>query len=674
MKTLAELRAMSPADRDAYLGTIDPGTADLLRVRLQNIAPLPELEEREAPAPESLNPVTDDERIEAATSPKEPKDWGKDQLNESLQKAGPKIQGITTLGAGIVQQANLSDPSQTSVGVGLASGAVKGASAGASFGIPGLIAGATFGALEGGTTAAKVASDYDEAEWKKRQSRLNGLRIAPAIKEKGGAVVEDEAVIDVPIQAEVGEMFFLPNGDLVETNADKTHKEMKRGEVSDIVPNGTYVLSNSQKKLIDLAKIKDHIVGYGKGEYSETHGNTPLTKIKVGDILGEKGKITPAEAGRRVVRLYKLIDNPEEKFEKLTNDENRNARLAAMRVIMQHQEGVYNGKPENMPNLFALGGPVTPCDDGFVWDYAKQECVVNDKGLDDGLTEVPFDPHSANLGTTGPTINPPVANPVAPTTVPGATIDTYTKDMFAPYERDIAENLQASDAYFKDAKKTNNRLYNRQRLRNLGTLTTNVLGKVMQNPNVTPEVLDTKFLDSSYQKINESEIQSGLKSMQKNQSALLADVNEAGGSGAQIASAVARTQSNLLDAEGDLRTKASQFNRGQDSMRYKRLNEITNANRNAEIGAENATRSNKNALVKGVADDTADFITKSGVLDDKTTNNQSYDNAWQLGNKMNASKSRLEMLTKIEERNLKTKATNRRLANIEEFLKLKTTG
>jgi hypothetical protein len=567
---------------------------------------------------------------------------GKELVNNVLDRLG------TTAGvaATITDIANLSDPSNTSVGVGAASGAVKGAVAGAGAGPLGIIGGALFGGITGAIKSGTQREAAEQQEFERRQKLLTGLRIAPSKQETGGMVTND-TVPERPVQMEEGEVMLFEDGRLVDTMAKEKHKDMDEKEVTDIIPTA-FVFSNSKKRLINLAEIKDDVFTYTRGNYSE-NGNTPMEKITMGDVYGTKGKVTPAEMAKKVRKDTPIIEKPVEDIERRTNEENLRRRAERLAPIMKMQEGLYKKFEFESPEKFELGG--ITCPPGYTKDNEGRcfttnpdtgeveyfggvldEVTVTGEGRDQFNPAMPVKPlptgtDSFNdaLGGIGayrkaknPVVTPLPQKPItgvskSPTT-PSTTPSGYSGNLFAPYEKKLNENDSRVEQDYLEAVGNAEELYQRQRLNNLGVLGTRLAGISMQNPNVTPVTQGTEFINEMFPKISESEIQAQVQPARNNQNRVLNMINESGTPGTQIGSAIASTQAKLIEGENQVRGGALAKNKSQDAARFATLNKITNFNRASDTQAENATRDNKNRMTSNVARAGGEFLNaQSGV-------------------------------------------------------------
>lgn len=378
---------MPPEEREAYINSLPEEIREKVRQRVAEYRPAPDLLPS-LPLPDKLEPQNP-ERQNPVERPQPP---SPDQLEPNLPEEKEKkeydpsrfLNRLETL-AGVtgtmMDMANMQDPSASDEGVGAAAGALKGIAAGAALGPLGMIGGAFIGGISSAIQAGNQREAFEEQERLRRQTLLSGLRINPSMREKGGAVQADQ-VEKVPVQAEKGEVILTPDGKLVNVMATDTHKQQKaklkkkKGSaknaamITDVMENESFVFSNSKKRLIDLSKIADDILTVTQGRYSED-GNTPGKTITMGDIFGRKGKITPADAAKKIRRMFPIVEEPVEDVEKRTNAENLRRRAELLKPIMLMQEGVYRpveiGKPVYMeqggfPSLSLFPAPLSSQD------------------------------------------------------------------------------------------------------------------------------------------------------------------------------------------------------------------------------------------------------------------------------------------------------------------------
>lgn len=219
-------------------------------------------------------------------------------------------------------------------------GILGGALAGAAGGPLGILA----GGLGGFFTSAKAMENYQntlglEAE----QNRLDKT-INPALYEEGGMIAppqEFEAA-----QLSFDELILLPDGQIVKSTSNKEHKDMKKDEVTDMIPKGSYVFSNKLK--FDTKKLKEEDIVLAKfpGVYSE-EGNTKYEEIKLTDTVGE-GEMTFAEAAKRVLKKIPTQDNKKDIYNKKTNDLNIETRIPHLMKLIELQTKQKNGKTKKV--------------------------------------------------------------------------------------------------------------------------------------------------------------------------------------------------------------------------------------------------------------------------------------------------------------------------------------
>lgn len=706
--------AMSEPERAAYLQSLTPEESQAFQAQVAAIDPTRNSTVTQ-PLPTQISPVTDPNAVDpganiSAIQPGQRKikmSFGpndRQQVNNLMDR----LTDVSTVATTMVDMANMSNPAETEVAPSAIANGVTGAIAGSKFGPAGLVAGGLMGTISGALKAGTQREQYEQQEQEKQRRLFTGLRVAPTKFEKGGLVNTDiDPNIELPVQEEEGEIMLFPDGRLVDSMATKTHKEMKDKQVTDFIPNGTVIFSNSKKKEIDLSKIKDHVFNITKGNYSED-GNTPGETILMGDVYGKKGKKTPAEIAKKIRDQFPVIEKPKEQIDVKTNEENLRRRAELLLPIMQMQEGVYEKFEYEKPMKFEKGGIVRKkkktmipkyeegtdgCGVGYSKD-AEGNCVpdiptlarMNQTALDSFLETIPTDQSEAiyqrvkDYNTTtqdgyAPIPVPPIAKLSFPTTLSPQTPSTRTTmdpaqidpnikvnlqplpkvndDVFKRVDESLAENRDQLDQQYNDQIAANDNLYRNQRFKNIGILATRLGGAALQNPNVTPVTYGTEHVNSMFPKVSESEIQGQLGSLRRGQSRTIQAINDSGISGANIGSAVAGTQENLLNAEGDIRSKATAFNKNQEGRRFEKLKNIRDMNTASEVGAENATRGNRNAIVANISQIGSEAVKASGSLQEALEVKRQELNRWKQENQNIISQAEFNNLVKKEELKLK---------------------
>lgn len=140
----------------------------------------------------------------------------------------------------------------------------------------------------------------------------------------------------IPIQTERDELIVLPTGDLTKVNAKKRHSQMSDDEVTDIVPEDSYILSQYGK--VDIYKSEaDQIQMEVENKPYNLFGSNPTPKVKtLGDIMNKK-VMKPADLARLVEQKYKIV-NHDDPYTIQTNAINKHRRGGYLQAIIQLSE------------------------------------------------------------------------------------------------------------------------------------------------------------------------------------------------------------------------------------------------------------------------------------------------------------------------------------------------
>ena len=167
----------------------------------------------------------------------------------------------------------------------------------------------------------------------------------------------------IPIQTEEGEMIVLPNLNIVPTNADTTHEKMDKDVITDITPEGSYILSNDKKIRMKKKDAEDIIMEVRSEKYQEGKKGMIPEETSFAELWGKKTKdMTPAQLGEAIRRRYPIVDKKEmfgdsDIFTENTNQENLTQRLPWLDVVIGFNE---TEKQKKNPDalLFKKGGTV----------------------------------------------------------------------------------------------------------------------------------------------------------------------------------------------------------------------------------------------------------------------------------------------------------------------------
>jgi hypothetical protein len=140
----------------------------------------------------------------------------------------------------------------------------------------------------------------------------------------------------IPIQTEKGELIVLPTGDVVPVMAKKRHHQMDEDEVTDVAPEGAYILSSFGRVKIKKKEAENVIAETGVKPYKLGIGQETPTEKTLGDIMTKK-EMAPAEVGKLISRRFPVIatDNP---YEAAANTENKINRRPYLEGLIQLSE------------------------------------------------------------------------------------------------------------------------------------------------------------------------------------------------------------------------------------------------------------------------------------------------------------------------------------------------
>lgn len=186
------------------------------------------------------------------------------------------------------------------------------------------------------------------------------------IYQMGGPVMAGPQL--VPIQAEKGEMLIQLDNTITSTNARKSHKAMDDDEVTDIVPEGTYVASDDRAMKINYGDVEDIIIGVRTMPYEEYKKGKMPEEIKFVDLWPNNSKraMTPAELATAIRNKFptREIDGEDYNyFRAVTNYENLDSRTPYLQIVKLFNEAARMNDQDVQP--FQHGGTVKYQGGGF---------------------------------------------------------------------------------------------------------------------------------------------------------------------------------------------------------------------------------------------------------------------------------------------------------------------
>lgn len=189
----------------------------------------------------------------------------------------------------------------------------------------------------------------------------------------GGEVSENENEQQppqlIPIQAEkigkIPEMIIHLDSTITPVNATKKHSQMDDDEVTDIVPEGSYIASADKSMRISWKEADDIVIAIKQMPYKELEKGKVPEEIRLSSLwpTGNKKDYTPAELTQMILDKYPTVDR-NDIFTKVTNQSNLKSRLPYIMNIIKLSEQQRANKEESGDNdegivgTFKKGGPV----------------------------------------------------------------------------------------------------------------------------------------------------------------------------------------------------------------------------------------------------------------------------------------------------------------------------
>lgn len=176
-------------------------------------------------------------------------------------------------------------------------------------------------------------------------------------KYQAGGNVQSQEPLFSAVQTEKGEFIGSETGDILPVKAKKRHKNMDDDEVTDILPEGSFIFSRTKSSTIDKNKkikgidLNEINLGYTPIKYSETESTPAPEEIKFLDFI-DKNKFTPADLAKKLQKEYKITDRGDA-FANLSNEHNKMSRIPYLDIIKQ-----INELKKNKDNKYQYGGMV----------------------------------------------------------------------------------------------------------------------------------------------------------------------------------------------------------------------------------------------------------------------------------------------------------------------------
>ena len=157
----------------------------------------------------------------------------------------------------------------------------------------------------------------------------------------------------MPVQTEKGEFILFQDGTISKVKAKDKHKNMKDDEVTDVLPEGSYVTSARKKMKLSKSKAEDISFGYTTPLYEENKIGDVPEEVMFSDIFKKK-QHTPAELTEIIQKKFPVTDRDKDAFAEFTKKENKESRMPYLKALVSMSE---EKKPKKK-RQFAMGGGI----------------------------------------------------------------------------------------------------------------------------------------------------------------------------------------------------------------------------------------------------------------------------------------------------------------------------
>ncbi len=193
-----------------------------------------------------------------------------------------------------------------------------------------------------------------------------GTYISMPVKDKNNLVIPQmygsigdpsKGIPITHIQTEKGEKIGYPDGSIFDIKAKEKHEKMDKDEVTDILPQGSYIFGARDKQAIKKKTAEKISMGNTPIVYNE-FDNSPQTnaeEIKLSDLF-KKEEHTPAELAEIVKKKFKLSGKSSDAFTDVTNEENKVGRIPYLMNIMKLTEDKKKQKNVDKMPVMQEGG------------------------------------------------------------------------------------------------------------------------------------------------------------------------------------------------------------------------------------------------------------------------------------------------------------------------------
>lgn len=476
-----------------------------------------------------------------------------DFINESQEKLNNAERSSDVINTGIgLGGAGLSTFNMAQDNPNMAVGALGGALTGLASGNP---INAITGAVTGLFGAGMKSMQNQQQDFEQSREMYENATVQPKSFDLGGGVADLLGENYVPIQAEKGdsgkESLLLPNLDLVKTGADKSHDDMEDEDITDIVPENTYVFSASKDIEVDLKDVAETVIGLGISSYTEQGDNYKGELIKFRDIFGDKGKHTYAELTDKVKSKYPTkYEKEKDIFNEDTNMDNKMSRMPILEQLIGMQEQDKQVMEGGQPQQFKYGGYIKKYDWGsLVYDTYNV--------MQDALKEGLQGNNTSGAQNTG---------------------SDLSANLFKEQENLLDQISAGIEPARQQAEQEYGKFFREEQGRNLLGTTLGLASVFAQPTEVETPRMGTQYISEMYPKPSRADIEMAKAPLRQTQAATINALEQSGLPPSQVVSMLAPLQGQILSQEAQIEQQSRMEARQQDAAKFAKLQQVADYN------------------------------------------------------------------------------------------------
>ena len=523
---------------------------------------------------------------------------------KAIKEKYDKLMGNIGLAAGTVggllTASELSPDSSPNKATSIAADALKGVQAGSAYGPLGMLGGALIGGVIGKGSYMQRKELQDAQDYRLHQNYIDTRTVDQntGYYQEGGQVESQEApplmkheksyfvppmpmaINDVDpqspyqhVQTEKGEMVLMPDGGLVPVKATKLHKNMKKDEVTDILPAGAYVMSDFNNKKLKKDKMDKVVLGHGVVEYEEEENDDPIKEVKMSDFMNKK-EMTPAEISEQIVKKYAISSRKKDIFADATNERNKINRMPFLAKLVELNEEKRSKTEPIDTEMFKMGGKVKKYQtEGFINPEDNPD-LANQILNSDPVSPLPvkLGPISTDKFKPKFTINdlpkPAVQTPVA-------------EDPYNVFLNEAKGKFDANSKYGRLASGAGHAL--------------GAIGSALQDATVDPVLKSTKYLRRAFQGVPQYLKDYQIQQTQKPLDTLARNLGRAGYTGNQLQAILSGAAARSQDATNKQMFNYNMNDLNQEMAYNKAMQGVEDFNSGSITQAANEQRGLQNA-------------------------------------------------------------------------------